>query len=46
MELELINHPKYGIIKDYRNTLFTKEPYDRPEQSGTLHQREPVDGTK
>ena len=46
MELELINHPKYGIIKDYWNTLFTKESYDRPEQSGTPHQRGPVDGAK
>lgn len=46
MELELINHPKYGIIKDYWNTLFTKETYDRPEQSGSPLRREPVDGAK
>ena len=46
MELELINHPKYGIIKDYWNTLFTKEPYDRPQQSGYPIKRGSVDGAK
>lgn len=32
MSIELIKHPKYGIIKDYWESLFsTEQPYDRSQ---------------
>jgi hypothetical protein len=41
LERELINHPKYGIIKDYRNTLFTKELMTDPNNPDHLSGENP-----
>jgi hypothetical protein len=30
MELELIQHPKYGVVKDFRNSLYRNAPYQPP----------------
>ena len=46
MELELIGHPKYGIIKNYGNTLFTEAPDDRPERPGYPQRRDSMESSK
>ncbi len=46
MELELIEHPQYGIIKDFLESLFTECSDDRPTQRGELPGRGPLDGAE
>lgn len=46
MELELIEHPEYGIIKNFFDSLFTEWCDDEPTQPGELPGRGPLDGAE
>ena len=46
MELERIEHPLYGTLKDYFETFFTELPDDRAEGRDGFPGRGPVDGAE
>jgi hypothetical protein len=46
MELERIEHPRYGTLKDYFETFFTELPDDEPDGRGGLPGRGPLDGAQ
>lgn len=46
MELERIEHPRYGVLKDYFETFFVELPDDEPERRDGLPGRGPLDGAE
>jgi hypothetical protein len=46
MELERIEHPRYGVLKDYFETFFVELPDDELERRGGLPGRGPLDGAE
>ena len=46
MELERIEHPRYGMIRDFFETYLTELPDDGPTGRGELPGRGPLDGAE